>query len=244
MVEPSEKLVESLTHYFRGEGAFEGIGVRHLSQNYAWPLKGEFPSYTHLTSLKISDGTNYEKNINLKKTSSEIWEKGDKLEIANWVISDWGGIRGNRPETIQQYVADIVSGKIPTELKGVASYSKILSFLDPTSYAIYDARVAISLNAIQLLCEEKYGTVFCYLPGRNRALQLFRNLSATKPKALQRSGWMTVNKDSCYEFYLATLNSVRSKLAGLPLYELEMCLFADAEKLANMYLRKTTLLSA
>ena len=38
-----------------------------------------------------------------------------------------------------------------TPLSGIASFSKVLAIKDPLKYAIYDARVAVSINAIQMI---------------------------------------------------------------------------------------------
>ncbi|WP_435137648.1 hypothetical protein [Pseudopelagicola sp. nBUS_19] len=236
---PPINLTDNLVQYFSGQGQFESLGVGSLSTNYTWPKRGEFPSYAHLANVEKITGSKYEKNIQLKKQSAKIWNAGDKFEVANWAISTWGGIRGNKPETVESYVKAIVSGERPKQLKGVASYSKILSFMNPKEYAIYDARVAISLNAIQLLNEETSGTIFRYLPGRNKQLQKFRNLPSTKAASLSQLGWASLKKDECYSNYLTILKRVNTELRGSELYELEMSLFADAETLADMYFRRS-----
>lgn len=233
---PPKQLVDNLLNYFRGEGCFEGLGLPQLPKNYVWPKKGNFPPYSHLAEIEEGAGDNYAKNITLKEQSPHIWENGDKLEVSKWVIADWGGIKGNRDATIERFVDAICEGQYPSEIKGVASYSKILSFIDPNRFAIYDARVAISLNAIQLLRGERNGTAFTYLPGRNTKLQEFRSLPSTQRRALLQVGWNAVKANDCYTFYLNTLKRVNSELGMGKLYELEMSLFADAEKLAGRYI--------
>ncbi|WP_170325427.1 hypothetical protein [Ruegeria arenilitoris] len=236
MNNPPNQLVDNLLGYFRGQGHFEGLGIDKLSDNYVWPKRGSFPSYSHLADVTEGDGDNYAKNITLKEQSPRIWIEGSKLEISKWVVSDWGGIKGNKPATIANYVEAICEGRYPSEIKGVASYSKILSFMDPSEFAIYDARVAISLNAIQLLQREKHGTAFTYLPGRNTKLQIFRKLPPTQRSALLQTGWSPLASNDCYAFYLSTLKRVRSELGSAQLYKLEMSLFADAEELAGRYI--------
>jgi len=236
MDNPPKQLIDSLLSYFRGEDRFDGLGLPNLSRNYEWPKRGNFPSYSHLAKVNEGTGDNYAKNIMLKEQSPRIWKDGDKLEVSKWVIADWGGIKGNSAATVASYASAISEGHYPDEIKGVASYSKILSFMDPSEFAIYDARVAISLNAIQLLRGDKNGTAFTYLPGRNTKLQTFRKLPSTQRRALLQSGWNAVAANDCYNFYLNTLKQVKSELVAAKLYELEMSLFADAEKLADRYI--------
>ena len=55
-----------------------------------------------------------------------------------------------------------------TPLSGISSFSKILAIKGPDKYAIYDARVAVSLNAIQIIYQISSGVAFPYVLGRNR----------------------------------------------------------------------------
>lgn len=234
----NDNLIENLKDYFDGKSPFQGLGLKNLSNNYNWPRKGNFPNIESISSIKILGNNNYEKNIFLKENSSKIWDEGSKFEIAQWAIKDWGGIRKNKNETIEEYLNEIKNKNYPSYIKGVASYSKILSFMKPEEFAIYDARVAISLNAIQLLCESETGVAFTYLPGRNNALRIFRNSEPTKTKNLINNGWQNIQKDDCYSIYLNYLKKVNSYFPTSKLYELEMSLFADAESLADRYLKK------
>ena len=230
-------LIENLKFYFEGKFPFEGLGLRNLSNNYNWPRKGDFPTIKDISPIKILGNNNYEKNIFLKENSSKIWNEGSKFDIAKWAIKNWGGIGGNKNETIEKYLNEIENKNYPSYIKGVASYSKILSFIKPEEFAIYDARVAISLNAIQLLSKSKTGVVFTYLTGRNNALTIFRNSEPTKTKNLIKNGWQEIPKNDCYSIYLNYLKIVNSYFPTSKLYELEMSLFADAESLADRYLK-------
>ena len=234
--EINNNLIDNLKLYFDGKFPFEGLGLNNLSNNYNWPRKGEFPDIKPISSIEIIGNNNYEKNIFLKENSSKIWHVGSKLEIANWAISDWGGIRTNSPTTIRNYINEIESKNYPDYITGVASYSKILSFMNPNEFAIYDARVAISLNAIQLLSNSNSGLIFTYLAGRNKALSIFRNSELTKTKRLMENGWQKIEKNDCYAVYLNYLKIVNSSFYNTELYKLEMSLFADAEKLAKIFL--------
>ena len=233
----NDSLIENLKDYFEGKSPFQGLGLKNLSNNYKWPRKGDFPSIKTISSIKILGNNNYEKNIFLKENSSKIWNEGSKFDIAKWAIKNWGGIGGNKNETIEKYLNEIENKNYPSYIKGVASYSKILSFIKPEEFAIYDARVAISLNALQLLCKSASGVAFTYLDGRNNALTLFRNSEPTKTKNLIKNGWQEIPKNDCYSIYLNYLKIVNSYFPTSKLYELEMSLFADAESLADRYLK-------
>ena len=230
-------MIDSLCTYFKSEGKFSDLGLKNLSENYTWPKNGKFPNYEHIFQAELTGESLFERNVSLKRLSPAIWKEADKFQLANWIIRDWGGIRGNKTDTIRFYLDEISSSRYPSELKGVASYSKILSFMDPRIFAIYDARVAISLNAIQLLEEQKEGAAFCYLPGRNVSLNRFRVEKSTHISALSTRGWKIIKPDDCYNSYLNLLRTASDVVGNDNLYELEMALFADAEKLSEMYLR-------
>ena len=80
-----------------------------------------------------------------------------------------GGIRNNRNSTIEKYVLESAKKAPCTPINGVASYSKIFAVTNPNIYAIYDARVAACLNAIQYNANGvRKGIAFNYVPGRNK----------------------------------------------------------------------------
>lgn len=211
-----------------------------IDSDYSWkipPVLAEF-------GLK---GEGYEPNKNLKFHFQKKWKaasRSEKQEIAKLVVSDWGGVRGNRPETIQHYVDRISASDFDMPLKGVASYSKILAIVDPLKFAIYDARVAVSLIAIQYLSKNTPKVAFHYVAGRNKITgdnqgRGFVHHPAFTRKALKGSGWRQIPSKDNYNEYIETLSTVRDRLQSIDrfreteLYDLEMSLFANAEKLAT-----------
>ena len=113
--------------------------------------KGAFPEFDDISL----EGSNYEKNIQLKQVSRNIFLANvDTLKLAKYLVSDWGGVRSNRDKTLNKYISWINEGKYPDIIGGIASYSKLYSFYDPDMYAIYDARVAVSLNMIQFIADK------------------------------------------------------------------------------------------
>jgi len=102
----------------------------------------------------------------------------------------------------------------------VASYSKLFSIARPEAYAIYDARVAACLNAVQINGGIRRGIAFNCLPGRNNVV----GNTVTK-----RGNWVLIKRDETYSRYLDLLETCRAKLPGYDLPRLEMALFANAE---------------
>ncbi|MEY5049696.1 MAG: hypothetical protein RLZZ175_3055 [Bacteroidota bacterium] len=95
------------------------------------------------------------------------------IKVANWIVSEWGGISNSKEENTTQLLKKIFSN-IDKPLKSlsftrIASTSKIYAFFNPLDYAIYDSRVAISINWILL----KNGFIDNFFPipeGRNPKL--------------------------------------------------------------------------
>lgn len=185
-----------------------------------------------------SGRSGYQANIELKRHLTEQWKQslsGDRLELARVIVSKWGGIRGNRPDTLRRYVDAISMADPPTPLKGIASYSKIFSIAQPDRFAIYDARVAACLNAIQVNAGLAKGIAFNYVPGRNNIVgnvatkRGFTQNPKFSVRSLRRSGWTGIKRDETYAKYLETLSRCLTRLQRYELVELEMALFSNAE---------------
>ncbi len=106
------------------------------------------------TSEKTSS-SRFDRNIELKRIICEKIKKSDeetKKKIYEWLVHDWGGIRGGRENIDKLYgLAENAINKETLPFDRIASVSKILSFSNPERFVIYDSRVAFSLNAILLL---------------------------------------------------------------------------------------------
>lgn len=180
----------------------------------------------------------YQPNLDLKAYLNQQWASASsarRLQLAKIIVSDWGGIRGNRPETLERYVKTISKLALSSPLQGVASYSKILSIAQPDQFAIYDARVAGCLNAVQINAGIQQGVAFNYVPGRNNVVgNTASKLGFTQDarfsvRALVKSGWTTMQRDQTYAIYLKTLSLCLENLPNYTLASLEMALFANAE---------------
>lgn len=229
----------ALEKYFRGIAPFKDFGLESVRSNYKWKLpKSSFDG----KPLDI-DGTNFEANIKLKFFLNKIWhsEPHSRQAIVKWIISDWGGIRGNKQQTLDAYYIASLEENPQTPLKGIASFSKVLAIKEPFRYAIYDARVAVSLNAIQMIGKVSDGNAFPYLPGRNN---ITGNWDPSAPRGFSKSditsittlvssprNWRRVSQEETYHKYLSLMGELAQKLSA-PVYHLEMTLFSQAEMLA------------
>ncbi len=229
----------ALTKYFQGTEPFNGLGLEEVRSSYKWKL----PKTSFNGEQVVTSGTNFEENVRLKLFLNKIWneEEWSRRKIVGWIISDWGGIRSNKQSTLEKYYKHSLQENPETPLTGIASFSKVLAIKDPLKYAIYDARVAVGLNAIQMILAVTSGEIFPYLSGRNK---ITGDWSAKPPRGFSKSkeaaittlthppyNWKKIPRRDVYERYLELLQSI-SKNLDVPLYELEMTLFSQAEELA------------
>lgn len=224
------------------------MGVAIMRRCYKWQIPSQ------LADEHCVDGSLccYMATVALKRSMSQKWTEASLLEgqkaaelrqrIAMQVVSEWGGIRGNRSETIDRYCAEGVPQGRSAPFHGIASRSKILAIAEPERFAIMDARVVIALNAIQLLGHPSDGQVFPYLPSRNknlgRSCGFLANTAYSREAILARHPhWKLVTRGEAYECYLNLLADVSEILAthgySYSLLDLEMTLFSQAEELTE-----------
>lgn len=203
-----------------------------LADSYQWKI----PFIAKFTQVGEHS---YQANLMLKHFLHEQWQAADadqRLQLAKVIVSDWGGVRSNKPETLERYVGQLSEPQPATPLKGVASYSKIFSIAFPQRYAIYDARVAACLNAVQINAGERNGIAFNYVQGRNNIVGHaikrigFAHMPDFSVRTLQQRGWARIRRDETYARYSELLSSCLRALPGWSLQELEMALFANAEQ--------------
>ena len=229
----------ALEKYFQGMTPFDGFGLDAAKSSYKWKL----PKTSFDKKPLNFHGTNFEVNVKLKLFLNKRWhsEPKSRRAIVNWIISDWGGIRGNRKQTLDRFYYSSLEKDPETPLSGIASFSKVLAIKDPLKYAIYDARVAVSINAIQMISKVLSGEAFPYLAGRNnitgnwnpKARRGFSVSNITSIKTLMSAPykWKKVSRNETYARYLDLLGGLSRDL-GVPIYHLEMTLFSQAEELA------------
>lgn len=187
-----------------------------------------------------SGETGYDATLELKRFLRCKWvaAKGDesKLAVARTVIADWGGVRGNTNATLKKYVLEAAKQNPDTPFSGVASYSKLFAVASPDRFAIYDARVAACLNAVQFVHNPATGLAFNYCPGRNQIVGNANNQQgfAFRPEftvaGLTDRGWSTLPRAETYARYLSLLSECRKALPNYRIHDFEMLLFANAER--------------
>jgi hypothetical protein len=225
--------------------AFFADHLPRLSDKYSWPLKKPKQPLRVPTSGHELQGNGMDECITLKKHLTQEWanatEAATKKQLAQWIVSDWGGVRTNGPDTIDSYITSITSGDFSMPLQGVASYSKILSIVDCHQYAIYDARVVASLNALQLLMNAPSPLFFTYIPGRNKVIHGNKKADGfvkTFPKSkLVKHGWTVVPADESYTTYMELLHSLKSDFPSHEIYHFEMTLFSMAPELCEQAIK-------
>lgn len=216
--------VSTLCTFFRRE-------VPRLPLTYDWKIP-------EIEGFAKSGERGYQQNLDLKAYLNQQWASASsacRFQLAKVIVSDWGGVRGNRTATLERYVTAVSEQAPSTPLQGVASYSKILSIARPDKFAIYDARVAGCLNAVQINAGIRRGVAFNYVPGRNNvvgntATKLgFTQDARFSVKVLVKSGWSLIKRDQTYTRYLEILSLCLEKLPNYNLASLEMALFTNAE---------------
>jgi hypothetical protein len=194
-----------------------------LPYNYIWP--------------RNKSGWNYHKTVEWKLQKSCEWKlltAQQKFQLAEDIVKKWGGIKMNSPKTIERYAVLADMPEPPSPLAGIATYSKIFAIADPEKYAIYDARVAAALNAVQLLYgKPDYQRVFFnYGKGRNKSISGEEGFEKRFPRdyLIKERRWQPIDKDNTYEMYIGLLLALRER-RGEALHHFEMTLFANAEDL-------------
>lgn len=121
--------------------------------------------------------TSSEKNAELKLMLSSVLHKLDSIKdkklVYKWIVSNWGGINTINVEklnsSVENFLKQRAEGSKYSKIESRASVTKVLSFIDPEKYIIYDTRVAYSINWI-LLKTNSSERFFPMSEGRNSKL--------------------------------------------------------------------------
>lgn len=226
---------KALTEFFRKK-------LQDLNSDYSWKI----PPH-RLKDFPVKPGASgYDANVNLKRYLHKRWQESDIVEhygLACYVVDLWGGVRHNKTRKIINIVNAIAENKFDNPFNGIATYSKIRSIEDPNRYAIFDARVAASLNAVQWNAgHTECGLAFHYPSGQNNVTGNAKEKSGFAHDkrflntSLQENGWEEVPEEGTFTTYIEILSSclrnLQSDDAGSStpaLYDLEMALFSNAE---------------
>lgn len=242
VLEQNQGLKHSIASFCNAQDCFGEFGISSV-ESYEWPKKGltlDDLLKKYDPRLRISGANNYEKNVALKQLLSDQCQDDqvDLMKLSEWIIKDWGGIR-TLSKNMENYVNHAIMKSYPSDLMGVASYSKLFAMFYPREFAIYDARVAVSLNIIQIMSSEKDGTFFPYLMGRNKVTgdqgngRGFAKISAFNRKNIAKTSqkpWRFLDKRDVYPTYNKIL-CVLCEENNWNLWDIEMLLFSKAESL-------------
>ncbi len=201
----------------------------NIAQDYIWKINMEnFP----LKNYSLEGNNDYQQCKNLRifihnhlKSHQDF---SDELQI--WYVKNWGGVKGNKSETLIEYVNSSSDQLISLGKKGVATWSKMLAVRDPLKYVIYDARVAVSLNSLQRLYKTVNPYLFPQLPSQNKNF-----VQPTQKKIISSKYFLNSLDTGFYQIYLELLNEVISKCERLSIQDIEMILFSSAKELSEIW---------
>lgn len=180
--------------------------------------------------VALPNGNQYSQNASLKNQLSLRYRNGNdeaKIAVTKYYIAVWGGVKRNSIEKIRRYSLDDPEHLIANGAQGVASWSKALCIRDPARYAIYDARVALSLNAIQVVAGVEAPVLYPLLSGQNK---LVNEGSRRICRHACGNNWPEVEEAAFYQQYNEVLAAAANALQ-VNHYTLEMLLFAHAPML-------------
>ena len=196
--------------------------IKEGDEWYTWKIPKKLPE-----GITVSGESEHEKNLNLKTKLHEYFVKScdeDKIEISNWYISEWGGIRNNKKANIRAYACCNPEKLIGKGKTGIASWSKALCIKPPSEYAIYDARVACALNCLQILYKTDVKQMFPSLPSRNNKIIMANEMIK---RISSQEEYQQISTQVFCRQYVKFLHDVADK-AIIDFTTVEMILFAKA----------------
>ena len=204
--------------------------VDKIKDNYQW----NFPIKKFPLAYRKRSKNDYLNSLDLRMFIHDAIRSNSPRsgELQIWYVKEWGGVRTNRPSTLNEYIIIPAESLIERGERGIASWSKMLSVRDPSSYAIYDARVAMSLNTISLTQSSESNLVFPQLASRNKKIVAAQSIikSQIKLRGLKSERYF-------YRNYLGSLNKAVYQCGNrFNIQTAEMILFANAEALSSHWL--------
>jgi hypothetical protein len=176
-------------------------------------------------NVVLPEKNQYHQNVYLKQRLHQLWQDGideTKISLVHYYISTWGSVRRNSPENIKFYALQSPDELIELGTKGVASWSKALCVQNPHRYAIYDARVAVSLNALQIINKTDSPQLFPILMGQNKRVNKAGQIISDHAF---KNKWQKLGADKFYKRYLEIISEAATQL-NCDIYTVEMLLFA------------------
>jgi hypothetical protein len=219
----SKSLTQVLLSYVASEAP-------NLSASYTWPVD-EARLHKHL-QLKVTGENKFAKNLDLRRKLTALWEGAPdrRGEIAAYRVQFWGGIPVASCARIGAMVESIEVGHAP-RFGGIAAWSRVAAVADPHSWATFDARVSLSLNALQFLSGSADVVIFPILPSRERVI---RRVGALLHQIWSGRVLERLPVSEVFPAYIELVRRCARTLdVPLPTAHVEMVLFAKAEDLAQ-----------
>jgi hypothetical protein len=214
------------------ELAIIDFSEEHLTANNDWyEWKSINPKYLPL-SVVLPQGNQYTQNVSLKTQLNDLYTNqnatdAEKQALTHYYIAIWGGVKRNRLEKIQSYALSAPAELIANGSTGIASWSKALCIRNPNIYAIYDARIAVSLNSLQIIRPVNNPQLFPLLTGQNKRIN---NGSKLIRQYATNNHWTSMQKNQFYQEYNQILSGAANALE-VSVYTLEMLLFSKSLEL-------------
>lgn len=152
-----------------------------LSEYYNWNVNTdklvELKVFSKSELEKVKTENPFEKEIILKKRiclKLNDFLNNSKTDFDNlslWIIKNWGGINSPNDTKTLKLIDNYLNNGI-IKFERIASLSKVLAYLKPKEFIIYDSRVAYSLNWI-LLSSGIKSKFFPIPEGRNSKMIAF-----------------------------------------------------------------------
>ncbi len=180
------------------------------------------------SGINLPEGNQYQKNIALKVALNQLWLGETDItrqeELIKYYISTWGGVRGNKSDRISEYSSQLPDQLVLRGKCGVASWSKALVVRDPYRYAIFDARVSVALNCLQIIDNTDIKSLYPILPSQNRTIT---HANARIKEIARVGGWTNLSNATFYESYLSLIRDV-ARECHTNISTVEMLLFSKA----------------
>ena len=182
------------------------------------------------------DQGQYRQNLRLKLALHRLWteQPARRVELARYIVATWGGVKRNHPATLASYVTRKPREIIADGSRGIASWSKVLCIRDPSQYAIYDARVSMSLNALQVAEKVERPSLFPILSSQNRSAMPRARQGLMRH--MQSNDWLLKDGRTFYSDYLRLLHDAAEESSVKPkpdIMTLEMLLFSKFNELVD-----------
>lgn len=199
---------------------------RYAEKRYTVPINNCPVSESLKTEIR-SCANNYLANLKLKeRLQFVLGASATNTDLNFWIINTWGAVKFAKNQVNQDRIVDFyncLESKKNTDFSAIASKSKVMSFIRPESYFVYDSRVSYSLNWLMLQAGAKDG-FFPILPGQSKLAKECDLYHVLK----DQHGYCFIKQTEAYGKYCNVIKMLCPK--GVKPYLIEMLLFQIAPR--------------